>query len=79
MHFDVDVLDEHLFHSTYFANPELVGDGSGGGKMTMEELTKVLHCIAGNSNVVGFTITEYLPFDEYKLHQMFAGLGIFTE
>lgn len=79
VHFDVDVLDEHLFHSTYFANPELVGDGSGGGKMTMEQLTKVLHCIAGNSNIVGFTIAEYLPFDEYKLHQMFAGLGIFTE
>lgn len=79
VHFDVDVLDEYLFHSTYFANPELVGDGSGGGKMTMEQLTKVLHCIAGNSNIVGFTIAEYLPFDEYKLHQMFAGLGIFTE
>ena len=30
VHFDIDVLDEHLFHSTYFANPELVGDGAGG-------------------------------------------------
>ena len=79
VHFDVDVLDEHLFHSTYFANPELVGDGSGGGKMTLEELTNILRCIADNSDVVGFTIAEYLPFDEYKLHQMFAGLGIFTE
>ena len=27
--------------------------------MTMEQLTKVLHCIAGNSNIVGFTIAEY--------------------
>ncbi len=35
IHFDIDVLDENLFHSTYFANPELVGDGSGGGKMAL--------------------------------------------
>lgn len=79
VHFDVDVLDERLFHSTYFANPELVGDGSGGGKMTMEKLTEILHCITANSDVVGFTIAEYLPFDEYKLHKMLAGIKIFTE
>ena len=33
IHLDIDVLDEHFFHSTYFANPELVGDGACGGKM----------------------------------------------
>ena len=40
VHLDVDVLDEHFFHSTYFADPELTGDGSGGGKMTIEKLTE---------------------------------------
>lgn len=79
VHFDIDVLDEHLFHSTYFANPGLTGDGSGGGKMTMEKLTEILHCITDNSDVVGFTIAEYLPFDEYKLHKMLAGITLFTE
>lgn len=79
VHFDIDVLDEQLFHSTYFANPELSGDGSGGGKMTMEQLGKVLEMITENSDVVGFTIAEYLPFDEYKLHKMFAGIKMFTE
>lgn len=79
IHLDIDVLDEHLFHSTYFANPELVGDGAGGGKMTMEKLTEVLHCITGQSDVVGFTIAEYLPFDEHKLHKMFAGISLFTD
>lgn len=79
IHFDIDVLDEHFFHSTYFANPELTGDGSGGGKMTMEKLSAVLKLIIGNSNVVGFTIAEYLPFDEHKLHKMFAGITLFTE
>lgn len=79
IHFDIDVLDEHFFHSTYFANPELTGDGSGGGKMTMEKLSAVLKLIIGNSDVVGFTIAEYLPFDEHKLHKMFAGITLFTE
>ena len=67
VHFDIDVLDEHFFHSTYFANPALTGDGSGGGKMTMEKLSDVLKLITDHSDVVGFTIAEYLPFDEYRL------------
>ena len=78
-HFDIDVLDEHLFHSTYFANPELVGDGSSGGKMTMEKMSEVLHLITENSNVVGFTVAEYLPFDEQRLNKMFSGINIFKD
>lgn len=79
IHFDIDVLDENLFHSTYFANRQLVGDGAGGGKMTIEKLSKVLKYITENSDVVGFTIAEYLPFDEHKLHKMFSEISIFTE
>ena len=78
VHFDIDVLDESFFHSTYFANSELVGDGAGGGKMTMYKLSKILHLITENSNVVGFTIAEYLPFDEHRLHKMLAEIDIFT-
>ena len=79
VHFDIDVLDEHFFHSTYFANPELTGDGSGGGKMTMESAAGVLKVITEESDVVGFTVAEYLPFDEHKLHKMFSEIKLFTE
>lgn len=79
VHLDIDVLDEKLFHSTYFANPDLVGDGSGGGKMTLDRLGGILRCIAENSAIVGFTIAEYLPFDEYKLHKLFSQIPLFTE
>ena len=79
IHLDIDVLDEHFFHSTYFANPELVGDGACGGKMRIEKLTEILQVITENSNVVGFTIAEYLPFDEHKLHKMFSKIKLFTE
>ena len=77
IHFDMDVLDEHFFHSTYFANSELVGDGAGGGKMTIEKLSEVLRLITENTDVVGFTIAEYLPFDEHRLHKMFAEINLF--
>ena len=77
IHFDIDVLDEHFFHSTYFANSELVGDGAGGGKMTIEKLSEILRLITENTDVVGFTIAEYLPFDEHRLHKMFAEINLF--
>ena len=79
VHFDIDALDEHGFHSTYFANPELVGDGAGGGKMDMENLSGILKAITEDSDVVGFTIAEYLPFDEHRLHKMLSGIKLFTE
>ena len=79
VHLDVDVLDEHFFHSTYFANPQLVGDGAGGGRMTMEKLSEILRLVANESNIAGFTIAEYLPFDEHRLHKMLANIKLFTE
>lgn len=79
VHLDIDVLDAALFHSTYFANKDLVGDGSGSGRMTIGKLTSVLKCITDNSDVVGLTIAEYLPFDEHKLHDMFSEISMFTD
>ena len=79
VHLDIDVLDAALFHSTYFANKDLVGDGSGSGRMTIEKLADVMKCITDNSDVVGLTIAEYLPFDEHKLHNMFSQIKLFTE
>jgi arginase len=77
VHFDIDAMDEHLFHSTYFADPEAGGDGSGGGRMTVEQVGKVISLAEEYSDVAGLTIAEYLPFDEYRLHNMLAGLKIF--
>ena len=79
VHFDIDVLDEHFFHSTYFANPQLVGDGAGGGKMTMETLSGILQCIQQCADIAGFTIAEYLPFAEYRLHKMLTKIDIFAQ
>ena len=79
IHLDIDVLDAARFHSTYFANPELVGDGSGGGRMTLEQLSCLLCAVAKRANVAGFTIAEYLPFDACKLRGMFSQIPFLTE
>jgi len=42
-------------------------------------LSDILKCITENTDVVGFTIAEYLPFDEHQLHRMFADIKIFTD
>ncbi len=79
VHLDIDVLDAEQFHSTYFANKELVGDGSGSGRMTMKKLRGILKHITDEADVVGFTIAEYLPFDEYRLHKLFSEIKLFCD
>lgn len=71
MHFDIDVLNVEYFSDTYFANPTLVGDGSGGGKMNLEKLAQILNLLDKSSKIVGFSIAEYLPFSAYKLQELF--------
>lgn len=78
VHLDIDVLDPALFHSTYFANPDLVGDGTGGGRMDIPTLDRYLHAAMDGRDVVGFTIAEYLPFDEERLGRVFDGLPVLT-
>ena len=79
VHLDIDVLDAKRFHSTYFANPELKGDGSGAGRMTMAELADILQLISQNGYIVGFTVAEYLPFDEYALHKALKNVEMLME
>ena len=77
VHFDIDVLNPRNFHSTYFANPNLTGDGSGGGSMTMDQLQTILSAIDSAGPIDGLTIAEYLPFDEERLHATLRSLSIF--
>lgn len=45
----------------------------------MKELRAVLSAASGAADVVGFTITEYLPFDEERLSGILAELPIFAK
>lgn len=79
VHLDIDVLDPAFFHDTYFANPELVGDGSGGGRMTIEELRRILRIVSEKVETPAFTIAEYLPFEAERLANVFESLPLFTD
>ena len=79
VHLDIDVLDPAFFHDTYFANPELVGDGSGGGRMTIEELGRILRIVSEKVETPAFTIAEYLPFEAKRLANVFESLPLFTD
>lgn len=79
VHLDIDVLDPAFFHDTYFANPELVGDGSGGGRMTIEELGRILRIVSEKVETPAFTIAEYLPFEAERLANVFESLPLFTD
>ena len=48
-------------------------------RSTIQELSDVLKCITENTDVVGFTIAEYLPFDEHRLNNLFAEIKLFNE
>lgn len=56
-----------------------MGDGSGGGRMTIEELGRILRLVAEKSDTPAFTIAEYLPFEAERLAKMFEALPLFTE
>jgi arginase len=44
----------------------------------MEKLSEMLHLITRNSDVVGFTVAEYLPLDEHQLNKTLSEINIFT-
>ncbi|QWT17339.1 arginase family protein [Collinsella sp. zg1085] len=78
VHLDIDVLSPHLFHDTYFAAPNAEGDGSGAGVLRIEQVSRILTAITQSSEMIGFTIAEYLPFSAEKLAQLLYELPIFT-
>ena len=57
----------------------LAGDGSGGGKMTIDKLSEILRAIESSSYISGLPIAEYRPFDEFRFHKMLQGLRLFSD
>ena len=47
--------------------------------MKIDKLSGILQIITNEADVVGFTVAEYLPFDEERLHEMFEKISLFTD
>lgn len=79
IHFDLDVLDATKFRSLLFAQPNIpenTFDGVAQGKMTMEQVIKILADVSKVTNVVGLGIAEHLPWDSLALKNMLAELPL---
>lgn len=79
IHFDLDVLDPSLFRSLLFAKPDVPAstwDGIAQGKMTMEQVIRLLGDVAKVVDVVGIGIAEHLPWDTLALKNMLTKLPL---
>lgn len=79
IHFDLDVLDPTLFRSLLFANPDPAVtkiEGSPSGAMSMAQIIRLLNDVANQTDVVGLSITEHLPWDAMALKNMLANLPL---
>ncbi|WP_436863057.1 arginase family protein [Staphylococcus caeli] len=77
IHFDIDVLNPNEFRSTYFAEPNVESFPAASGQMSLSRLNEILTGISQNNDVVGFTVAEYMPWDEINLKNALKDLNIF--
>ncbi|QOL13457.1 arginase family protein [Dickeya dianthicola] len=82
VHLDLDVLDVNKFHALYFGKPDAPAgafDGITQGKMTMQQIVRLLGDVAQAVDIVGLGITEHLPWDAIALKNMLASLPLIGE
>lgn len=77
IHFDLDVLDPNEFRSIYFAEPGVTDYSAAAGKMTLQEVKETMAAIAEQSEIVGLTIAELLPWDVQNLKNLLNDFDIF--
>ncbi|RMV71897.1 Arginase/agmatinase/formiminoglutamase [Pseudomonas caricapapayae] len=79
IHLDLDVLDPALFRSLLFAQPGVPAahfEGVAQGKMTIEQVVRLLADVASVVDVVGLGIAEHLPWDALALKNMLTKLPL---
>lgn len=74
IHLDLDVLDPRLFRSLLFNIPGGEEIDAPAGKMTLEQVTRLITDVSAHTNVVGMTFAEHMPWDDINLMNMMAQL-----
>lgn len=71
VHLDLDVLDPNLFRSLLFNNPNADSPVDAfSGKMTINQLTRLIGDVSVNTDVVGLSFAEYMPWDCINIKNM---------
>ena len=79
VHIDLDVLDEARFHSLYFSRPDAPSDAFDGiarGKLSLMDVAGLLRIADEETDVVGVSVAEYLPWDALNLQHFLASLPL---
>ncbi|MCQ3029898.1 arginase family protein [Pseudomonas syringae] len=79
IHLDLDVLDPSIFRSLLFAQPNVPDntfEGIAQGKMTMDQVVRLLRDVANVVDVVGIGVAEHLPWDALALKNMLTSLPL---
>ena len=79
VHWDLDVLSPQDFHSILPAEPglDLTKFGAAIGTMTLAAVTQFLKQVSQQSDLVGLSIAEHMPWDALRLRQTLQQLTIF--
>ena len=77
VHWDLDVLDPEFFRSLLFANPDVPEPiEAEHGKLRLSHVARVLSDVEATCDIVGLTISEFMPWDALNLKKVLAGLKI---
>jgi arginase len=79
VHLDLDVLDPSKFRSLYFTDPTKSPESFAGipqGRMSIEQVVRLLRDVANVVDVVGIGIAEHLPWDALALRDMLRALPL---
>jgi arginase len=79
IHFDLDVLDPELFRSLLFSKPGGRPINSPSGDMTLQQIARLILDVSKQTDVVGLSIAEHLPWDAINLHDFLASMPIFEQ
>lgn len=79
IHLDLDVLDPALFRSVLFAQPGRGEHDFGDvaeGKLTIEDVLKLINQATSEAEAVGLTIAELMPWDMVNLKNLLIALPL---
>lgn len=77
IHMDLDVLSPNVFRSIYPGEPGLESFDAAIGKLTFKDLRQILKEVQKKAQIVGYSIAEFLPWDEMNLNKLLSEVDIF--
>lgn len=77
VHLDLDVLDPVQFPSLLLSNLNPNPINAPKGEMTLAQILKIIQDVSKETDIVGFSFAEYLPWDTMNLNSFLKDLPIF--